>query len=582
MRKWTLMIFALATIGMLWSSTHADEPGSIASETDKAEPQKEQAGDEKKKEEKKDFPDFKEVVTDEFKAVGIAFNPDGDKNAFYKLFHNKKTDQLLAVVSPLKTNFMISSSIHAAPGIAGWMWGDRVVRWERRDKKLLLIEPDLRNEGKKGTELSDAVRRTYTDRIIKTIDIKTMDKDGPVIDLGDLFKEDFGQIGRVFRGSLDASLAKWIKIKPFEQNLILTVESPYKGSGSTFLGGRASEGTLIAVNYNISGMPVTDYKPRMADDRIGYFTTVRRDWSKDYKEKTLFNRYINRWHLEKQDPALEKSPVKNPIVFYIEKTVPIRFRNSVKEGILEWNKAFEQCGFLDAVQVYQQTDKNEHRYKDPEDVNYNFFRWTASGVGIAVGPSRANPLTGQIYDADIVFDDGWIRGPTETHAVFGPKGVASLMNDPKLSAFLKAHPRFDFTSRQERLLPGYGKDVTATQELKPDYSTLADRYSRQMCDYGASTQHELVMADTYFAGLGYDDIPDEFLQQIVKEVVMHEVGHTIGMRHNFKASTWLPLEDVLKKTSETRPISASVMDYNAFMFNAKKELQGDQFDRNPP
>ena len=109
--------------------------------------------------------------------------------AFYKLYHNQKTDQLLAEIAgdQLKQNVMVSRSIHAGPGVAGWMWGDSVVRWERRNKQLLLIQPDLRNEGKEGKAVSDAVRRTYTDRIVRTVNIKTLHKGNAVIDLGDLF-----------------------------------------------------------------------------------------------------------------------------------------------------------------------------------------------------------------------------------------------------------------------------------------------------------------------------------------------------------------------------------------------------------
>ncbi len=572
MNSWSKLSLSLVVLTLLWSQALA---GPRLDDVD-GPPAEPEAGT-KKKEEKKDFPDFSEVVTKEFKVIDLAYKPDDNSKPFYTLHYNAKTDELLAEIpaNQLDADFMLSSSIHAGPGIAGWMWGDQILRWQRRDKKLLLIEPDLLNEGKSGTAVSDAVRRTYTDRVVKVLPIKTINKGNLVIDLGDLFKQDFGNIGRVYGGALDASLAKWLRTKCFEQNLVLTVESPFKGTGSSFLGGNAYDGTLIAVNYNLSSIPKTGYTPRAADDRIGYFTTVRRDWAKGYQERTLFNRYVNRWHLEKQDPALDQSPVKEPIIFYIEKTVPVRFRSAVRDGILEWNKAFEICGYLNAVQVRQQTETNEFKDYDPEDVTKNFFRWTTTGVGIAVGPSRANPLTGEIYDADIVFDDGWVRGPIETHAVFGAKALAAWTGDAKLSAFLEAHPEFSFTPRSERLLPGYGDDVTEIKTLQPNLDLLADRYARYMCDCGASVRHELGMAGTVFAAQGCSEIPDQFLQQVVKEVVMHEVGHTLGLRHNFKASSWLPLEDVLSNADDQRPISASVMDYNAFMFNTKQKLQGD-------
>ncbi|MCH8053243.1 MAG: zinc-dependent metalloprotease, partial [Planctomycetes bacterium] len=136
-------------------------------------------------------------------------------------------------------------------------------------------------------------------------------------------------------------------------------------------------------------------------------------------------------------------------------------------------------------------------------------------------------------------------------------------------------PRFDFGLREDRLLPGYGLDIIQEPGLKPDMDLVRQRFSRFMCDCGASVQHELAMSRTILAAQGYKELPEKYLQEVVKEVAAHEVGHTLGLRHNFKASTWLPLEDTLSNVDDGRPISASVMDYNAFMFHPKKELQGD-------
>src|SRR5262249_7562231 len=96
---------------------------------------------------------------------------------------------------------------------------------------------------------------------------------------------------------------------------------------------------------------------------------------------------------------------KKKIVFWIEKSVPDEYRSYVREGILEWNKAFAKIGFRDAIEVRQQ----ENEEFDPEDINYNTFRWITNDEGFAMGPSRANPLTGEIIDADIIFDASMVR-----------------------------------------------------------------------------------------------------------------------------------------------------------------------------
>ncbi len=94
----------------------------------------------------------------------------------------------------------------------------------------------------------------------------------------------------------------------------------------------------------------------------------------------------------------------------MEHTIPVRYRRWVREGILEWNKAYEQVGIINALEVYQQDARTKaHMEKDPEDVRYNFFLWTNAPIGFAIGPSRVDPRTGQIFDADIVMSEGFIR-----------------------------------------------------------------------------------------------------------------------------------------------------------------------------
>ena len=140
-------------------------------------------------------------------------------------------------------------------------------------------------------------------------------------------------------------------------------------------------------------------------------------------------RYLTRWNLEKTNPAAEKSPPKQPIIFWIERTVPREYRQYVREGILEWNKAFEKIGFIDAIQVRDQQSDDEF---DPEDIRYNTFRWISTSYGFAIGPSRTNPKTGEILDADIVFDEGMIRYLREEYLDMAgvPAGMAALAVRP--------------------------------------------------------------------------------------------------------------------------------------------------------
>src|SRR5262249_6274919 len=150
----------------------------------------------------------------------------------------------------------------------------------------------------------------------------------PVIDLDDLLA---GGAANFFGGDAAGAnprLATVTEAKAFPKNIEIGIEMPTRG------------GVLKTFHYSISLIPDnTGYTPRVADERVGYFTTTYRDLGK-FRDDQKWVRYINRWKLEKADPSLKLSPAKEPIIFYIEDTVPVRYRRFVRDGILKWNKAF--------------------------------------------------------------------------------------------------------------------------------------------------------------------------------------------------------------------------------------------------
>ena len=228
-----------------------------------------------------------------------------------------------------------------------------------------------------------------------------------------------------------SSLIAIKKAKVFPDNIEVAFEVPM------------SNGDLKTLHYSISKIEGSkSFKPRKADQRIGYFTTSYSDYGK-YESDDTDVHYINRWHLEKRDDKLKLSPPKSPIVFYIEHTTPVRYRRWVRQGILNWNKAFENIGIAGAIEVRQQ-DKPTNQFMDldPEDVRYNFVRWLNNNVSTAIGPSRVNPLTGQILDADIVLTDGWIRTFEDQFSELMPKIAMDGMTPETLAWFAK-HPNWD-------------------------------------------------------------------------------------------------------------------------------------------
>ena len=150
------------------------------------------------------------------------------------------------------------------------------------------------------------------------------------------------------------------------------------------------------MHYGISRLPSTDYKPRKADDRVGYFLTVRKNFS-DKEDDQHFVRYINRWNLKKETIGRHASRPRSSRSRSISKRrSPRTLRPYVAEGILEWNKAFEKLGYYNAIHVYQPGEyETREEDIDPEDINYNFFRWITAEAGFAMGPSRVNPEDGR-------------------------------------------------------------------------------------------------------------------------------------------------------------------------------------------
>ena len=500
------------------------------------------------------FKDFEKVTKDMVKVEGLftlyRYDPS-DKS--------KDPEKLLCQIPAgmLSEDTLFATSISSGGSFTGWMWTDYLIRWEIAGDNLKMITPDTNYVRKGDDPVNDVVKRTYNERYIATAPIVAMTKSGdPLIDLGKLLKSDIANVSFMARGTVRPDLSKWNKIKNFPENLLIETDLA--------IGDRSGGGSSLGVAYAFRKLPkLGAYSPRNADDRLGYFLTAQMDWSKKATERDTFDRLIQRWQLEKRDPSLALSPPKTPITFIIEKTVPVQWRRWVREGILDWNKAFEKIGYTGAVVVHQQTDDNEFADYDPEDARYNFFRWIVSGRAFAMGPSRVDPRTGQILDADIIMDDSFIRAWMQRYDIFAPSAM-SHMKGPGFDLWAAQHPEL-----AERILATRFPNADDPEEdiYRQAVEVLAEN-GRHVCTYASGFQEQMAFVHSaMIATASGKKLPEHFIGEAIREVVAHEVGHTIGLRHNFKASSWLSLDEIKRRRDTTgEPTTGSVMDYNPLLF----------------
>jgi hypothetical protein len=301
---------------------------------------------------------------------------------------------------------------------------------------------------------------------------------------------------------------------------------------------------FVGFVYNFRELPAQPMAPRRADVRVGYFTDSYTDLSDDLRPDNRVH-HVRRWRLEKKDPAAALSEPVRPITYWLDSNVPARYRDVVTEGILEWNKAFERIGFRNAIVVKQQADDADF---DTLDAGHASVRWfVGADVGFAIGPSHSDPRSGEILDADIGMSD-----------VFGRGARRAVREDMDSFTASFTSPAAPWRQAVESQWPGAQEHV---------------------CSYAEEGAQEMGFALELLAARG--DLDPEsppveaFVRAYIRDVVMHEVGHTLGLRHNFLASTTVTREQLRDEVhGRTQGISGSVMDYNPFNLPLQGQPRG--------
>ncbi len=439
--------------------------------------------------------------------------------------------------------------------------GAQVVEFVRVYNQVRLQARNTDIVAKAGTPEARAVANSYSNSLLGAAPVISQphpDRKSVLVEANAIFLSDMLGVGMMLqRGlrqsyGLDRGNSVITEVRGSDEATIIETESHfYTGSiampGFGTVPGAPRPGMprylpdarsmLVGLHYSLSPLPDTPMAPRRADPRLGLFTSTVLDFSNDLQLSPR-QRYVNRWRLEKKEPAAPQSEPVKPITFWIDRNVPLAYRETVRAAILEWNRAFEKIGFTNAIRVEQQADDAKF---DTLDFGYPSVRWmmNADPAFGAIGPSHVDPRSGEILDADIAFEG------------MSARSVRTLR-----SQVLRSQASGEPTTPLS----------FATPFAPPPGTEMPAELAR--CVHGALAAEQLGYALDVLEARGQLDpdgpIARQFVQDYVKDSIMHEMGHALGLRHNFRASrayTEAQLADA--EFTRAHGTAGSVMEYNA-------------------
>lgn len=447
-------------------------------------------------------------------------------------------------------------------------WGrygrPQIVQFRRVHNQVRLVAVNTEFIAQAGTPEARAVSAAFSPSLLASTSVASQphpERKAVLVEANGLFVNDMLGLGmalsRGFRQgySFDARHSGIDRVRAQADLVVFEVTSHYAAPSLNFptpgaappgapapttpAGLPDSRSMFFGLHYSLGKLPEVPMTPRRADARVGHFTTNVQDFTSDLT-RTPKQRFANRWRLEKKDPAAALSEPVKPITYWLDKTIPVAYRGAITEGILEWNKAFERIGFKNAIVVRQQADDAEF---DTLDLGVASVRWMTNAQPSfgAIGPSHMDPRTGEILDADIGFESLSSRSLRATRAQVLGRGFTA-----DWGSLLQAADAV-----REGLLPG---------------AAFAGHVHGEACLHGDHAAEQMSYALDVLEARGELDPSSPDVQQFVldylKDVTMHEVGHTLGLRHNFRSSR-VYTEQQLSDEAFTRAnsLAGSVMEY---------------------
>ena len=413
------------------------------------------------------------------------------------------------------------------------------VEFRQVQQQVQLIAVNAAFTAQSGSPQARAVQAAFSPSLLGSMPVLTAPqaKTGAVlVDVSGLFVSDLlglaPRLQRTYRQSyaFDAKNSNLSEVRPEADGLFLEVQQHFGTATIALPNGTPGpvptyptavpdpRSLFVSAHYSLTPLPDKPMAPRLADQRVGFFTTAITDFSDDLARNPR-KHFINRWRLEKKDPSAPLSAPIKPIVFWLDPSIPVAYRGAVKEGVLEWNKAFAAIGIEQAIEV---KDAPTDKPFDTLATGHPAIRWMTniSTQFGASGPTHVDPRSGEILDANIALESLSTRAARAIRRQF--ISVASADN--------------------------------------------TEQHDHTQCEYGSLGAEQLGYAidlQAPPAGLAPDSPEVEaFVLAYLKSTTMHEVGHTLGLRHNFRASRWHTVDELNNKAlTEREGNSASVMDY---------------------
>ncbi|KQC31151.1 zinc-dependent metalloprotease [Flagellimonas eckloniae] len=457
---------------------------------------------------KGDIQPYGKVITKEAKTDGGLFKVHQvDDKYYYEISDSLLNREMLMVSRISKTATGI--------GFGGGKINTQVLRWEKKQKKILLRVVSYGNVAADSLPVHEAVVNSNFEPVLFAFDIKAFNKKdslnpATVIEINPMFTKDVNAIGmpefyrkRYKVSRLDADRSYIESIKSYPLNIEARHVKTYVAKEPP---SNQSLGSIsIEINNSMILLPKEPMKRRYFDERVGWFARGQVDYGLDAQEsKTV--RYLDRWRLEVKEEDVEKYNAgelvepKKPIIYYVDRATPKKWIPFIKQGIEDWQVAFEAAGFKNAILAKDPPTKEEDPEWSPEDVRYSVVRYLASPIPNANGPHVSDPRSGEILESDI----NWYHN------------VMTLLRN------------WYFVQ---------------TAAINPEARGVAFK--------------------------------DEIMGRLIRFVSAHEVGHTLGLPHNMGSSVAYPVDSLRSKEfTQKYGTAPSIMDYARFNYVAQPGDEG--------